>query len=113
MVEGDWGRTAYIGGVEHPVPTQFSLGCSWSKGELSAESDAIIRGILGRSYMNMRFPLLDPFEGARLEKYLRVPADSGTYWSVFEHMYVLCIYAFIFSDATLFPYTTLFRSKGI
>ena len=74
VVEGDWGRTAFIGGAEHPVPTQFSLGCSWNKRELSAESDRIVRGILERGFINMRVPLLDPFEGARLEKYLRVPS---------------------------------------
>ena len=80
MVKGDWGRTAFIGGAEHPVPTQFSLGCSWNKCDLSAESEKIIRGILERGFTNMRFPYLDPFEGARLEKYLRVPSStSGIY----------------------------------
>ena len=25
MVEGDWGHTAFIGGVEYPIPTQFTV----------------------------------------------------------------------------------------
>ena len=93
VVEGDWGRTAFIGGAEHPVSTQFSLGCSWTKSELSAESDRIIKRILKRGFTNARFPLLDPFEGARLEKYLRVPSlASGTYF--FRFCLFVCFFFF-------------------
>ena len=78
MVEGDWGRIAYVGGYEYPVPTQFSVRDKWAKGTLAPESREILTRILKRGYTNLQYPSLDPFEGARLERYLRIsPASPG------------------------------------
>ena len=78
VVEGDWGHSVHIGGTEYPVPTQFSLKERWSLGELSSESREILTRIQERGYMNMQYPSCDPFEGARLERYLRISvAEPG------------------------------------
>ena len=74
VVGGDWGRIAFMGGFEYPVPTQFSLKEKWERREPSLESRAIIQGIMERGYLNQSFPLLGPYEGARLEKYLQISA---------------------------------------
>ena len=74
VVGGDWGRIAFIGGYEYPVPTQFSLKDKWERREPRLESQAIIQGIMERGYINRSFPLLDPYDGARLEKYLQISA---------------------------------------
>ena len=49
VVGGDWGRIAFIGGFEYPVPTQFSLKDKWERREPSVESQAIIQGIMERA----------------------------------------------------------------
>ena len=72
MVEGEWGRTAFIGGNEYPVPTQFTARDKWAKWVLSSESWDILSRIMKRGYTNMRYHTLDPFEGDRLERYLRI-----------------------------------------
>jgi hypothetical protein len=36
VVEGDWGRTAFVGGYEYPVPTQFTVRDKWAKGTLGS-----------------------------------------------------------------------------
>ena len=63
-----------MGGFEYPVPTQFLLKEKWERREPSLESRAIIQGIMERGYLNQSFPLLAPYEGARLEKYLQISA---------------------------------------
>ena len=75
MVGEDWGHIAFIGGYEYPVPTQFSLKDKWERKVPSLESQAIIQGIMERGYVNRSFPLLNPFDGARLEKYLRISSS--------------------------------------
>ncbi|KAK4860049.1 hypothetical protein QYF36_016388 [Acer negundo] len=72
IVEEEWGNTAYIGGFEYPVPTQFTTKDKWAKGVLLPESRDILGRIIKRRYTNMQYPTLDPFEGARLERYLRI-----------------------------------------
>jgi hypothetical protein len=72
VVEGEWGHTAFVGGYEYPVPTQFTARDKWAKGTLAPESREILTRILKRGYTNMQYPTLDPFEGARLERYLRI-----------------------------------------
>ena len=72
VVEGEWGRTAFIGGYEYPVPTQFTMRDKWAKGVLAPESREILARIMKSGYTNMQYPTLDPFEGARLERYLRI-----------------------------------------
>ena len=72
VVEGEWGHTAFIGGYEYPVPTQFIARDKWAKGTLAPESREILTRILKRGYTNMQYPTLDPFEGARFERYLRI-----------------------------------------
>ena len=72
VVEGEWGRTAFIGGYEYPVPTQFTMRDKWAKGVLAPESREILARIMKRGYTNMQYPTLDPFKGARLERYLRI-----------------------------------------
>ena len=72
MVEGDWGRTAFVGGYEYPVPTQFTARDKWAKGTLAPESREILKRILNRGYTNLQYPTLDPFEGASLDRYLRI-----------------------------------------
>ena len=72
VVEGEWGRTAFIGGYEYPVPTQFTVRDKWAKGVLAPESREILAKIMKRGYTNMQYPTLDPFEGGRLERYLRI-----------------------------------------
>ncbi|KAI9196572.1 hypothetical protein LWI28_025093 [Acer negundo] len=53
------GDTTYIGGFEYPVLTQFTAKDNLGK-------------ILKRGYINAQYPTLDPFEGAWLEKSLRI-----------------------------------------
>ena len=78
VVEGEWGRSVHIGGTEYPVPTQFSPRDKWTSEELSPESEGILTRIQERGYINMQYPSCDPFEGARLERYLRISvADPG------------------------------------
>ena len=52
------------------------------------ESQAIIQGIMERGYINRSFPLLDPYDGARLEKYLQISAPLPGNW--------LCLYCYYF-----------------
>ena len=42
VVEGDWGHTAFIGGVKYPVPTQFTGRDKWAIGVLSSESRDVL-----------------------------------------------------------------------
>ncbi|KAI9192232.1 hypothetical protein LWI28_019823 [Acer negundo] len=72
VVKGEWGSTTYIGGVEHSFPTQFTTKYKWVKGVLSPESRDILGMILKKGYINVQYPTLDPFKGARLEKSLRI-----------------------------------------
>ena len=32
VIDGDWGRTVFIGGFEYPVPTQFTVKDKWGRG---------------------------------------------------------------------------------
>ena len=43
MVEDEWGCTAFIGGYEYPVPTQFSTRDKWAKGVLAPESGTFLQ----------------------------------------------------------------------
>ena len=72
LTGGDWGHYAFIESTEYPVPTQFTTKDKWDKGVLLAKSRGILRRIPERNYMNMEFPTQDAYEGARLERYLRI-----------------------------------------
>ena len=72
MVEGEWGHTAFIGGYEYPVPTQFTARDKWEKSVLSPESRDILTRIMKGGYTNLKYPTLDPFEGDQLERYLKI-----------------------------------------
>ncbi|KAI9186208.1 hypothetical protein LWI28_014883 [Acer negundo] len=72
VVKGEWGNTAYIGGFEYPVPTQFTTKDKWAKGLLSSESWDILGKILRRGYVNVQYPTLDQLEGGRLEKFFTI-----------------------------------------
>ena len=80
VVEGDWGSTALIGGIEYPVPTRFNTQDKWKKGVPSAESRAIIQGIMKRGSVSEEFPSLNPFEGARLEAALGLSDEPSGKW---------------------------------
>ena len=95
VVEGDWGHTAFIGGYEYPVPTQFTARDKWAKGTLAPESREILKRILKRGYTNLQYPTLDPFEGARLDRYLRISlALPGKFNYVFVSLAFTCVYSF-------------------
>ncbi|KAI9153922.1 hypothetical protein LWI28_018477 [Acer negundo] len=49
-----------------------TTGDKWVKGVFSPESQDIMGKILKRGYVNVPYSTLDPFEGARLEKSLRI-----------------------------------------
>ncbi|KAK0587799.1 hypothetical protein LWI29_029101 [Acer saccharum] len=72
VVEGDWGQSVYLDGVKYLVPIRFSPRDKWSTGVLSVESRRILKGIQDRNYTNSKYPTCDPFEGTRLERYLRI-----------------------------------------
>ena len=93
VVSGDWGQTAYIGGAEHPVPTQFSLKDKWQRKALSAESHSILQNIIDRNFLNLKYPLLGPFEGSRLEASLRISDGvPGTLLSSISYLAVLGLF---------------------
>ena len=95
VVEGDWGRTAFVGGYEYPVPTQFSARDKWAKGTLAPESREILKGILKRRYTNLQYPTLDPFEGARLDRYLRISlALPGKFNYILFLCFYICVHSF-------------------
>ena len=72
VVEGDRGRTAFIGGVEYPVLTQFTVKDKWAKVVLSSKSQDILGRIMKKGYTNMKYATLDAFEGDQLERYMRI-----------------------------------------
>ncbi|KAK1565217.1 hypothetical protein Q3G72_021411 [Acer saccharum] len=72
VVEGDWGQSVYLDGVKHSVPIRFSPQDKWNTGELSAESSQILMKVQDKNYANLQYPTCDPFEGARLERYLQI-----------------------------------------
>ncbi|KAI9166205.1 hypothetical protein LWI28_028000 [Acer negundo] len=65
-------NTTYIRGFEYPFPTQFTAKDKWANGVLPLESKDILGRIMKRRYTNMQYHTLDPFEGAKLERYLRI-----------------------------------------
>ena len=42
------------------------------EGVLSPESRDILARIMKKGYINMKYPTLDPFEGGRMERYLKI-----------------------------------------
>jgi hypothetical protein len=113
VVEGEWGRTAFIGGYEYPVPTQFTVRDKWAKGVLAPESREILARIMKRGYTNMQYPTLDPFEGARVERYLRIslalPGELTVSYSL--------LFAYIFSlffcfSLSIFPFCSVCYPDG-
>ena len=98
MVEGDWGRTAFVGGYEYPVPTQFTARDKWAKGVLAPESRDILTRIMKRGYTNMQYPTLDPFEGARLKRY------SKTSLALLGELTVSCSSAFLLTYSNSFSH---------
>ena len=72
MVGGDWGSSVHIGGTEYPVPTDFTIKDKWDKGSPSKEPLGILEGIVARNYVNLEYPDCDPFEGARVNRYLKI-----------------------------------------
>ena len=65
----------------------------WVKGVLSPESRDILMRIVRRGYTNMKYPTLDPFEGDRLERYLKISlALPGKRF----HLSVLSICTYVF-----------------
>ena len=107
MVEGKWGRTAFIGGYEYPFPTQFTARDKWAKRVLSSESGDILGRIMKRGYTNMKYPTLDPFEGDRLERYLKISlALPGKRFHL--SLLSICKYVFLLLFLTKFSFSFSF-----
>ena len=105
VVEGEWGRTAFIGGCEYPILTQFTVTDKWAKGGvLSPESRDILLRIMKRGYTNMKYPTLDPFEGERLERYLKISlALPGKQFHL--SFLSICKYVFLLLFLTKFSFS--------
>ena len=101
---GSWwkasGHIAFIGGYEYLVPTQFTARDKWANGVLAPESRDILARIMKRGYTNMQYPTLDPFEGGRLERYLRISLAlpgklTASNSPIFMHTHILLLLPFI------------------
>ncbi|KAI9153251.1 hypothetical protein LWI28_008432 [Acer negundo] len=79
VVEEKWGSSVDVDGVERPIPIQFSGQEKWGKGKISEESQGILEKILGRHYVNVKYPVSDPFDSGRVDRYLKIslPAPSS------------------------------------
>ncbi|KAK1586239.1 hypothetical protein Q3G72_000458 [Acer saccharum] len=72
VVRGDWDSSVHISGIEYPVPTDFTRKDKCDKGSPSKESMGVLEGIVARNYANLEYPNCDPFEGARVDRYLKI-----------------------------------------
>ncbi|KAI9191410.1 hypothetical protein LWI28_008210 [Acer negundo] len=69
---GDWGSSLHISRSEFQVPTQFNRRDQWEKGSISAEVEGVLKNIMTRSYVNLKFPISDAFKSDKVNRYLMV-----------------------------------------
>ncbi|KAK4850263.1 hypothetical protein QYF36_005245 [Acer negundo] len=89
-----------------PLRHYFHPFEKWGKGKISEESQGILEKILGRHYVNVTYPVSNPFDSGRVDRYLKISLAAPSSPSIMYPAVILPTAPFVSSSPSSVSPTT-------